>query len=80
MGFGARQIQVSGSSAIYKLYALEQASPCYNSLVSPSVKWNNSDTYLTELLWKLNEIVNVKDLTIPYVYSKWWINVRCCYY
>lgn len=50
MDFQVRNTSVSGGSGIYKLYALEQASLPYYSLVSPSEKWNNSDTYLTGLL------------------------------
>lgn len=45
-----RQTWVSGGSAMYKLYALKQASPPYYSLVFPSVKYSNSDTYLTGFL------------------------------
>ena len=70
MDFQVRNTWVSGGSGIYKLYALEQASLPYYSLVSPSEKWNNSDTYLTGLLWELNEIMHAKGLTIPCIYSK----------
>lgn len=38
MDFGVRYSGVSGGSAIYKLSALEQASPPSYSVVSPPVK------------------------------------------
>lgn len=46
MNSGVRQTWISSGSRIYKLHALEQASPPYNTFVSPSVKYSNSDTYL----------------------------------
>lgn len=80
MDFQVRHTSVSGGSGIYKLYALEQASLPHYSLVSPSEKWNNSDTYLTGLLRELDEILHAKGLTIPCIYSKLSVNISYCYY
>lgn len=80
MDFQVRHTSVSGGSGIYKLYALEQASLPHYSLVSPSEKWNNSDTYLTGLLRDLDEILHAKGLTIPCIYSKLSVNISYCYY